>query len=226
MGGPLEVGTLRLELAAGIVPVVLEREGPRVTFGWMLPPSAHPIEVHDGDAVLSALGVSETASAVAAYSNGPEHILVPLRSARAVSELAPNSGALAAATGAIVSVFHFDGSGVKARVFAPRAGVVEDPATGSAAGPIAAYLHASGLLGDRRELVIEQGLEVGRPSKLHVRLSPSSDLGKTDIGKADAGKADAGTGEMSIEVGGSAFIVARGQFTLPEAQSATGSEAP
>jgi trans-2,3-dihydro-3-hydroxyanthranilate isomerase len=201
LGGPLELGTLRLELEAGIVPVTLERDGPRVAFGWMTPPPARRIEPRDVGAVLAALGVGETSLPVAAYSNGPEHVLVALRSAREVSELAPNVSALAAATSALVSVFHFDGERVKTRVFAPRAGVPEDPATGSAAGPVAAYLHASGRLGERRALVLQQGQELGRPSELHVRLATEG-------------------GELTLEVGGSAVIVARGQFTLPEAGGA------
>jgi trans-2,3-dihydro-3-hydroxyanthranilate isomerase len=205
LGGPLEMGILRLELAAGIVPVTLKREGPRVTFGWMTPPAARPIELRDGEAVLAALGVSQPEFAPAAYSNGPEHVLVPLASAREVADLLPNSSALAAATAALVTAFHFDGARLKVRVFAPRAGVIEDPATGSAAGALATYLHESGKLGDRTELVIDQGHEVGRPSELYVRLT----------------RGDGGT---SIEVGGGAVIVARGQFTLPEAQDAAASE--
>ena len=149
------------------------------------------------DALLAALGVRATALPVAAYSNGHEHVLVALGSAREVSELTPDPSALAAAARATVSVFHFDGQRVTSRVFAPYAGVLEDPATGSAAAPVALHLHASGLLGGRQELTIDQGRELGRPSQLYVRLTPAA-------------------GDVTIEVGGSAVIVARGQFTLPE----------
>jgi trans-2,3-dihydro-3-hydroxyanthranilate isomerase len=72
----------------------------------------------------------------------------------------------------------------------------EDPATGSAAGPIACHLARHGLIGWRDEIVIAQGVEMGRPSILHAR-------------------ADGGDGLIdAVEVGGAAVIVARGEFRL------------
>lgn len=57
-----------------------------------------------------------------------------------------------------------------ARFFTPAMGDREDPATGSAAGPLAAYLHARDVIRGNKEIVVEQGDEVGRPGRIHVRL--------------------------------------------------------
>jgi PhzF family phenazine biosynthesis protein len=61
---------------------------------------------------------------------------------------------------------------VTARFFGPTPGIVEDPATGSAAGPLGAYLAARGLAGMPGSIVIRQGEQVGRPSELHVEVRP------------------------------------------------------
>lgn len=61
---------------------------------------------------------------------------------------------------------------VHARMFAPAAGVPEDPATGSASGPLGAYLVRHGLVpgGERVSLRCEQGSEIGRPSRIEVEI--------------------------------------------------------
>ena len=81
-------------------------------------------------------------------------------------------------------------------MFAPASGVAEDPATGSAAGPLAVHLvrHGRASFGD--ELEISQGTEIGRPSTLFARVYGEGD-------RIDA-----------VEVGGSAVIVARGEYRL------------
>ena len=81
-------------------------------------------------------------------------------------------------------------------MFAPALGVDEDPATGSAAGPLACHAARHGLAPWGEELVIEQGIELGRPSRLVAR-------------------AEGGDGLIDrVEVGGSAVVVARGEFAL------------
>jgi trans-2,3-dihydro-3-hydroxyanthranilate isomerase len=195
LAGPLQTSELRLELAVGIVPVRLERDGAHIHFGWMTQPPARAFALGDTGRVLAALGVSEPALPLAAYDNGQRHLCVPLASAAAVAALAPSFSALAKASATGVSVFHFDGQVCTARYFAPWAGVNEDPATGSAAGPIALYLRDHGLLEAGAELRILQGAEVGRPSTLYARVTGSE-------------------AEPTIEVGGMARIVARGQFVI------------
>ncbi|HTV22438.1 MAG TPA: PhzF family phenazine biosynthesis protein [Polyangiaceae bacterium] len=193
LGGPLESVELRLELAAGIVPVRLEREGARIGFGWMLQPSAAPISLDAESAIVEALGVTRPL-AVFGYQNGPEHVYVELASEGAVSALAPNLSSLARATKAGVFAFFYDGKACRARCFVPGKGVSEDPATGSAVGPLALHLRQTGRFAAGDVLRVEQGIEMGRPSTLYAR-----------IGDGDT---------PSIEVGGCAKVVARGQFVI------------
>jgi trans-2,3-dihydro-3-hydroxyanthranilate isomerase len=82
-------------------------------------------------------------------------------------------------------------------MFAPASGVPEDPATGSAAGPLAVHLLRHGRIASGDEIEIEQGAELQRPSRLYARA--------------------VGTPEEieRVEVGGRAVIVARGEFRLP-----------
>ena len=88
------------------------------------------------------------------------------------------------------------GSHWKTRMFAPAGGVAEDPATGSAAGPLALHLARHGRIAFGDEIEITQGVEIGRPSKLYARVDGSSERVER------------------VEVGGSAVVVARGEFQL------------
>lgn len=194
LGGPLETLELRLELTAGIVPVRLEREGARIGFGWMAQPGAVPLAVENEAAIFAALGLDGSARASFGYSNGPEHLYVELASEAAVSALMPDLSSLARATQVGVYAFSFDGKSCRARYFVPSQGVPEDPATGSAVGPLALHLSRQGRLAPSAVLRVDQGVEMGRPSTLYARIS--------------------GGESPSIEVGGSARVVARGQFTF------------
>lgn len=199
LGGPLETLEMRLELAAGIVPVRLEREGARISFGWMTQPSAAPLPIADEARILEGLALPGRPLAVFGYQNGPEHVYVELGSEGAVSALAPDLSRLGRATKAGVFAFFFDGKACRARCFVPGSsaaggGATEDPATGSAVGPLALHLRQTGRFAAGDVLRVEQGVEMGRPSTLYAR-----------IGDGPA---------PSIEVGGCAKIVARGQFVI------------
>ena len=87
--------------------------------------------------------------------------------------------------------------GWKARVFVPAHGVPEDAATGSAAGPLAVHLARHGRIGFGEEIEISQGVEMGRPSKLYARVDGTE-------ARIDR-----------VAVGGSAVVVARGEFRIP-----------
>jgi trans-2,3-dihydro-3-hydroxyanthranilate isomerase len=194
LAGPMEATEIRLELNVGVVPVRLEREGARVTFGWMTQPTPKTIASPEQRAVLEALGLSAQPLTWQAYENGPRHLCVGVADASTLRGLRPDFSALARACEYGVGVFHFDGNLCKARYFVPAAGVNEDPATGSFAGPLALQLLREGRLPAGETLRIEQGAEIQRPSTLFARVS------------ADA--------EARVEVGGSARLVARGQFVL------------
>jgi trans-2,3-dihydro-3-hydroxyanthranilate isomerase len=64
------------------------------------------------------------------------------------------------------------GSTVHSRMFAPGMGITEDPATGAASGPLGSYLVRYGLVprGPAAEVVSEQGIEMGRPSYVRIRI--------------------------------------------------------
>jgi trans-2,3-dihydro-3-hydroxyanthranilate isomerase len=197
LGGPLQRTEIRLETGAGLVPVALEREGPRIVFGRMSQPlpRAEPYE-NEGE-LLAALGVERSHLPVQVYDNGIRHVFVALADEEAVAALDPDLSALARLTGYVGAVC-FAGTGTrwKARMFAPGDGVPEDPATGSAAGPLAVHLARHGGIAFGDEIEITQGVEIGRPSKLFARAEGSGD----DIER--------------VEVGGSAVVVARGEFRL------------
>jgi trans-2,3-dihydro-3-hydroxyanthranilate isomerase len=195
LGGPLQLGEIRLETGAGIVPVTLEREGARIVFGWMQQPIPEYEPFAEAEAVQELLGV-RSGLPVELYHLGPKHAYLELGSEEDVAALAPDFGALARLTHAGVNCFAGSGSRWKTRMFAPADGVAEDPATGSAAGPLALHLARHGRIRFGEEIEIAQGEEVGRPSKLYARV-----FGNVD--RIDR-----------VEVGGSAVIVARGEFRL------------
>jgi trans-2,3-dihydro-3-hydroxyanthranilate isomerase len=195
LGGPLQLEELRIETARGVVPVRLERDGSRIVFGRMQQPlpSIEPYE--RAEELAAALGV-EPRLPVVLYDNGVRHVYVDAPSEAAVAELEPDLGRIATFGHDCVNCFAGSGTRWKTRMFAPGSGVAEDPATGSAAGPLALHLARHGLVGFGEEIEISQGAEIGRPSTLYARV----------VGSADAVE--------RIEVGGSAVIVARGEFRL------------
>lgn len=128
-------------------------------------PEAEPVE--DPAPILRALGVARSEVPVEAYVNGPRHLYVVLASTDAVAALAPDHGALArVAVGCGISCVAGSGRAWKSRVFGAGVGVIEDPATGSAAGPLALHLARHELIGWGEEITITQGVELRRPSTL------------------------------------------------------------
>jgi len=189
--------TVKLETGLGTVPVALERSpGGAVVFGRMRQPhpKIEPFEPQEG--LLAALGVARSQLPIEAYVNGPHNVYVALEDEAAVAALTPDHNALAALGRFNVSCFAGAGAHWKTRMFAPAIGVNEDPATGSAAGPLALHLARHGAIAYGQEIEIAQGAEIGRPSKLHARVEGSN--GRLEL----------------IEVGGAAVIVARGEFSL------------
>jgi trans-2,3-dihydro-3-hydroxyanthranilate isomerase len=199
LAAPLQLAEIRLETGAGIVPVRLERdERGGIVFGRMEQPLP-TVESYTGeDELLAALGVERSELPVELYDNGMRHVYVALSSEADVAALRPDLGRLGELP-AVLGINCFAGSDSrwKTRMFAPGGGVPEDPATGSAAGPLAFHLARHGRIAFGDEIEISQGHEIGRPSTLFARVEGSTD----EITK--------------VEVGGSAVIVARGEFRLP-----------
>jgi trans-2,3-dihydro-3-hydroxyanthranilate isomerase len=197
LAAPLQLETIVLETGIGPVPVTLERQGPRIVFGRMSQPIPKVEPVPEAAAIVAALGVATTALPVERYINGPRHVMVNVDSPAQVAALTPDFAALARATGDGVSCFAGAGRRWKTRMFAPGHGINEDPATGSAAGPLACHLARHGRIAFGDEIEIAQGAEIGRPSTLFARVAGSADRLER------------------VEVGGNAVTVARGEFRLP-----------
>jgi trans-2,3-dihydro-3-hydroxyanthranilate isomerase len=163
LGGPLQTPELRLETGRGIVPVRLERDESRIVFGRMDQPipSVQPYEAQAE--LLAALGVERSELPVELYDLGMRHVYVSLRSEDEVANLRPDLGRLDLPPDLGINCFAGSGKRWKTRMFAPGGGIAEDPATGSAAGPLLLYMHEHlGL----DHLEIDQGVEMGRPSRL------------------------------------------------------------
>jgi trans-2,3-dihydro-3-hydroxyanthranilate isomerase len=195
LAAPLQLQEIRIETGKGTVTVALEREGARIVFGRMGQPLPAVAPFEQAEELLAALGV-ESQLPVELYDNGVPHVFVACGSEDEVAALAPDLQRLAALGAYGVNCFAGAGSRWKTRMFGPALGVAEDPATGSAAGPLAYHLMRHGRIGFGDEIEILQGFEIGRPSTLYARVD----------GTADAVE--------RIEVGGSAVVVARGEFRL------------
>jgi trans-2,3-dihydro-3-hydroxyanthranilate isomerase len=196
LGLSIGLESIRLETGAGIVPVRFEREGGGVSFAWMSQPMPRPASVANAPALLRALGIEAAVSEIVAFDHGPHHVYVELPSPEAVAALRPDFNALAALPPLGVNCFAGAGGQWKVRNFSPGYGVNEDPATGSAAGPLALHLVRTGRVAWGQQILIEQGTEIGRPSRLYARV----------LGSAEA--------VTSVEVGGSAVIMGRGEFNV------------
>jgi len=195
LAGPLQLDEIRLETGRGTVPVALERDGPRIVFGRMTQPLPS-VEPFAAAAELQRVLDVESCLPVELYDNGIPHVYVQLGSEAEVAALAPDMQALAAIGRVCINCFAGSGARWKTRMFSPGDGIDEDPATGSAAGPLALHLARHGLIAFGEEIEIAQGAEVGRPSTLYARVRGSA------------------AAVERIEVGGSAVIVARGEFRL------------
>jgi trans-2,3-dihydro-3-hydroxyanthranilate isomerase len=199
VGRAMGSNVVRLETGLGIVPVTLERAGGgALTYGEMeqFVPAVEPFDAVDE--LMAALGAArgDGALPIEGYRNGPLHVYVELPSEDAVAALAPDIGALERLGTYGINCFAGSGERWKTRMFGPALGVAEDPATGSAAGPLAVHLARHGRVPFGTEIEIVQGVEIGRRSVLRARVE--------------------GTAERieRVFVGGSAVIVARGEYQL------------
>jgi trans-2,3-dihydro-3-hydroxyanthranilate isomerase len=198
LAAPLQLPEIVLETGVGPVPVRIERDGPRIVFGRMTQPIPRIESFPDAPALLRALGVGHAVLPVELYDNGPRHVYVALESEAEVAALRPDFQTLARLLPrGTTNCFAGAGRRWKTRAFAPGAGVLEDPATGSAAGPLACHLARHGRIRFGEEIEIRQGAEIHRPSLLYARVDGTAERIET------------------VEVGGSAVTVARGEFRLP-----------
>ena len=189
LGAAFVIGKEHVELrtGAGVVPVRF-RDG----YGEMQQPTPTLESFDAGPQLLIALGLERSDLPIEAYRNGPLHVYVSVADERVVASLRPDMRALAQLGTIGVSCFAHTGKQVKTRMFAPSLGVAEDPATGSAAGPLALHLARHGRIAFGEEIEIRQGEEIGRPSLLRARVEEGE----------------------KVFVGGSAVLIARGEFLV------------
>lgn len=185
-----------LQLAVGLVPVQLERDpGGEITFGRMSQPVPKIASYDRVPELLAALGIEAYGLPVEVYDNGPLHVYAEVPSEAALAAVTPDMQALARLTiGA--GVFTATSGGWAYRNFVPYAGIPEDPATGSACGPLAVHLARYGRIAFGEEIEIRQGAQIHRPSVLYARADGSAE-------KVER-----------VLVGGRAVVVAHGQYRL------------
>jgi trans-2,3-dihydro-3-hydroxyanthranilate isomerase len=189
------------QTTSGLTPIEVERTGEHWHAAMLQAPVQLGAEL-DGGELLAAVGLDPGAAhpelPAQVASTGTPHALVPVASADVLA--APRPADLVALRALmerhgteVVYAFALLDEGRRARArswFCDVGFVNEDPATGSAAGPLAGYLAARGL---GEAIVVEQGIEMGRPSLLSCAVQ----------------------GDRRIEVAGDCVIVATGTVILP-----------
>lgn len=191
---------LELETPKMKVPVRLTRarDGEALFQGWMTQPIPLVQAFERSSELLALLGVSEPVLPVEVYDNGIAHLYVMLETREEVLALQPDITALGrVANGARINVFSGSSDTYTTRMFSPfDIGMPEDPATGSAAGPLATHLLRHGMVDSGAEITISQGERVGRPSTLRAIVEGQ----QNDI--------------ESVRVGGSVVLVGEGVLTI------------
>jgi trans-2,3-dihydro-3-hydroxyanthranilate isomerase len=197
-------GNLAQELAGRVLPVEVIRPAGKPAEVWL--DQASPrfgATVGDRAELAGCLGLAERDLAdgepAQVVSTGAAHLMVPARDRTAVDRAAPEPARLAAllrgAGGEGCYLYSLDpvsaGAVAYARFFNPTVGIAEDPATGSAAGPLAARLAAAGRIPRQATVVIEQGHALGRPSLIRVAVAG-----------------------QRVRVGGSGLVVADGTLAV------------
>ncbi|HEY0172211.1 MAG TPA: PhzF family phenazine biosynthesis protein [Pyrinomonadaceae bacterium] len=178
-----------LEEGVGPVPVRIEFENGEPSYAEMSQPlpTFGPV-LADRRAVAAMLSLEESDLEadlpVEVVSCGVPFLYVPLRGLDAARRARPRAELIegVAADGVPPEVFVFTreverpGSTVHSRMFAPGLGITEDPATGAASGPLGCYLVKYGVVsGESADIVSEQGLEMGRPSFVKIRIEREGD---------------------------------------------------
>lgn len=176
--------SIRLEAPAGLVEVdvALARDGGFATLKAPVTPRPFQERIDPASAAGAlGLGMQDVGNAITeapqSWGDAQPYMLIPIASLAALAAARPTEPGWARLTAAAGSekAWLFLQTGertVRARMFAPGAGVPEDPATGSAATFFAGLLVRKGLIPDgESEVTIEQGVEMGRPSKITVRVN-------------------------------------------------------
>lgn len=207
----LESAALVLELNVGDVPVHIEREhSPHLVY-FTPPPVVLEEEFSDMARLAVLYGLApddfELHSAPAQFVRAGERFLIaPVVSRSALERAEPNLAALRQLEQqhgcALLTLYSHEGyasgSEFATRMFAPLHGVPEDPATGSSASCLTAYLRQHGQIADCGEqwLRLDQGYSIGRPSLIFIRANMD------------------GGGRIDVQIGGHVIPIAQGSYEL------------
>jgi trans-2,3-dihydro-3-hydroxyanthranilate isomerase len=203
------------ELGVGPTPVSLEWKAGTLAFAWMtqkLPEFGAVIADRAALAAATGLSVSDLipGSPVQVVSCGVPFLFVPLTTRAAVDAATIDRRALTrtfeAAGMTEFPTFFFtpdrgpaaDDATAYSRMLSPAFGIAEDPATGGASGPLACYLLRYGLVTAdiARGMVSQQGVSMGRPSRIHMSLDCDGDR------------------ITRVRVGGQSVLVGRGELDV------------
>ncbi|HYQ43246.1 MAG TPA: PhzF family phenazine biosynthesis protein [Polyangiaceae bacterium] len=172
------------------------RENPFTAYVQMEQPSPIVSSYEHASALLEALGIRQSTLPVDMYDVGPRHVFVGVESIEALASLNPDQRRLAQHLDMAALCFCPDGArGFRLRMFSPAYGVVEDAATGSAAGPLALHLGRYGVVPFGEKIAITQGIEMARPSQM-------SALVQTDAG------------QIRLQAGGYGYQAAIGNYLV------------
>ncbi|MFY9226437.1 MAG: PhzF family phenazine biosynthesis protein [Blastocatellia bacterium] len=202
--------SLVLELKSGLVRVAIDLKDSnrgRAVMEQPVPQSRGTVS----DLSTIAASLCLTTDDIAPYTpeifaNAVSFFIVPLKSMRALERARPNGAVLES----LLAKLHVEGlicfstetveagSQVQVRAFFPGLGVNEDPATGSAQGPLTAYLFKNNMLkrGSKYRVAAEQGYQIGRPSKLTTTFEVNDGV------------------ISAIKVGGDVILMAKGEFLI------------
>ncbi|MFX1244904.1 MAG: PhzF family phenazine biosynthesis protein [Promethearchaeota archaeon] len=204
---PEEMTQATLELGIGAIPVEF---GPADVIRMNQPQPKYLDKFTDYEGIAQSVGLASNAISdelpMLFVATGHPFLIVPITSLAAIQRAQPNGSLilqiLANQTSSNIVLLttetvHSE-SDVHVRMFAPDVGVLEDPATGSAAGPIAAYLEYHDVLKRAKQgepIIIEQGYEIRRPSQLIAEV----------VG---------GDTPQSVYVSGKVKLIAEGNFYI------------
>ena len=179
-----------LELKVGPVPIRIE-PGARPLI-WLTTPPIQPGRVYDRALCAQVLGFGASDLLDVPpqlLSAGNANVFIAAKSQEAVDRAWLNLAGLTKLKGEdkepiCVFVFAPTPEGAYSRMFAPEHGVVEDPATGSATGPLAAFMMQHKLISSASgtRFISEQGTKMGRRSILYVQIRGEKGMDGIDVG--------------------------------------------
>ena len=205
-GAAAPVTQIVLDLKVGKIPVAFKDDQSGAVFGEMQQVEPEFGQVHQREAVAAILGINpediSNEGAIQTVSTGLAFVIVPLRSLRTLQALSPDfkkAAAYFAGSKDVIDFFYITRDTQDPSIDLRARGLFatgEDPATGSAAGCIAAWMVRNGVAKSGQTVRIQQGVEINRPSQIFARADKQ------------------GEKILNVRVGGHAVEVMEGEYSL------------